>query len=262
MGFKTLMKAAFKTRNFALLAAVIIISLLFSVSTVPQASVPFLLVGCAGYIYFVMQTLRSGKFKSELAQEEKLDGIQKLSWDCNELYREVMKKLDRNLKSKAAGIIRQKRELMEYFSKYSDDRLKQTIIEQALKLVTAYLNLLYTYSVRSGELSSQSFNELIGRINYNNRKLGSLKSYDAVLELTKTIEMDEKLLKNMRDEREKLEQTNVKLDYIESTIGGFKHRILSPDTIDPASQEIEDVINEAAALDTVLNERSKNRMRL
>lgn len=262
MKFKILMKAAFKTKNFAVLAAVIVISLLFSVSHVPQVSVPFLLAGAAGYIYFVMQTLRSGEFKSELAREKKLDGIQRLSWDCNELYRDVVRKLERNLKNKAVGILKQKNELIQFFSKYSDDPLKQKIIEQALKLVMAYLNLLYTYSVRSRELSSESLNELAGRINYNNRKLGSLKSYEAVLELTKTVEMDEELLKNMKEEREELEKTNVRLDYIESTIGGFKHRILSPESMDPAAEEIEDVINEATALDNVLNERSKNRMRL
>jgi hypothetical protein len=262
MGFKRFMKAAFKTRNFAVLAAVIVVTLLFSVSRVPQLSAPFMLAGAAGYIYFVMQTLRSGEFKAQLAQEEKLDGIQKLSWDCNELYRNVIGKLDRNLKSKAAAILRQKNELMRFFSKYSDNPLKQRIIEQALKLVMAYLNLLYTYSTRSRELSSQSLNELVGRINYNNRKLGSLKSYEAVLDLTKTIEMDEKLLKSMREEREELEKTNVRLDYIESTIGAFKHRILSPDSMDPAAEEIEDVINEATALDNVLNEHSRNRMRI
>jgi hypothetical protein len=257
--FKMLMKAAFKTRNFALLAAVVIASI-FAASNALSFLVPFILVGTAGYIYFVLQTLRSGDFKTELAQEEKLDGIQRLSWDCNELYRDVVRKLDRNLKSKAAGILKQKSELIQFFSKYTDDPLKQKIIEQALKLVTAYLNLLYTFSVRSRELSQESINELVGRINYNNRKLGALKSYEAVLELTKTVEMDEKLLKNMKQEREELEKTNVKLDYIESTISGFKHRILSPDNVDPASEEIEDVINEATALDTVLNERKRTRL--
>lgn len=260
MNFKILMKAAFKARNFMVLAAIIVVSLLFSASQVPQLLAPFALLGAAGYIYLVLQTLRSGDFKSELAQEKKLDVIQRLSWDCNELYRDVVRKLDRNLKSKAAGILKQKNELMLYFSKYSEDPLKQKIIEQALKLVMAYLNLLYSYSARGRELSRENVNELVGRINYNNRKLGSLKSYEAVLELTKTVEMDEKLLKNMKEERDELEKTNVKLDYIESTIGGFKHRILSPDTIDPATEEIEDVINEATALDTVLNERRRTRL--
>lgn len=256
MGLKMLIKAAFKTRNFALLAGIIIISIF------TNFFVPFMLVGLAGYIYFVLQTFRSREFITECNEAEKLDGIQKLSWECNDLYTQIGRKIDRIMKNKAAGIIKQKRELMEYFSKNCDDPLKQKIIEQALKLVIAYFNLANNYTIRSNELSSVGVNELIGRINYNNRKLGSLKSYEAVLELTKTIEMDEKLLQSLKDDREELEKTNVKLDYIESTIGGFKHRIISTDSSDPESDEIESVINEATALDNVLSERSKNRMRL
>ena len=208
----------------------------------------------------VLRTLGNGDFQAELAREEKLDGIQRLSRECGELYRNVAGKLDRSLRSKAAGILRQKNELMKYFDKYSGDPLKQRIIEQALNLVAAYLNLSYTYSARIGELSSEALNELTRRINYNNRKIGSLKSYEAVLELTKTVEMDEKLLQRMKEDRSELEKTNVRLDYIESTIRGFKHRIMSSDIMDPASEEIENVINEATALDNVLSERNRNRM--
>lgn len=255
MGLKMFFKAALKSRNFALLAGVIIISALTN-------SVPFMLVGLAGYIYFVLQTFRSSEFRTECDRTEKLDDIQKLSWECNDLYRQVCRNLDRSVKNKAAGIMKQKSELMEFFSKTCDDPIKQKIIEQALKLVMAYFNLINNYSVRSRELASVGINEIVGRINYNNRKLGSLKSYEAVLDLTKTVEMDEKLLQDLKNEREELEKVNVRLDYIESTIGGFKHRIISTDSSDPESDEIEDVINEAAALDNVLSERSKNRMRL
>ena len=256
MKLKMLLKAAFKTGNFALLAGIFIVSVL------THFFVPFMLVGFAGYLYFVMQTLRSEKFLSEFNQAEKLEGIQKMNWECNNLYRELYRKFDRNMKIKAAAIMKQKNELMEYFEKYSDNPLKQAIIEKALKLVNAYLQLVHNYSVRSVELSATNVNDLVGRINYNNRKLGTLKSYEAVLQLTKTIEMDEQLMKRMKEEKEELERVSVRLDYIESTIGGFKHRIVSSDSLDPASEEIDDVINEATALDNVLNERSKNRMKL
>lgn len=209
-----------------------------------------------------LRALGGGNFQAELAREEKLDDIRKLGRECGELYRGMAGKLDRSLRSKATGIIKQKDELMRYFDRYSGDPLKQKIIEQALNLVAAYLNLLYTYSVRVGELSTEALNELRRRINYNNRRIGALKSYEAVLELTKTVEMDEKLLRKMEKEKVELESTNVRLDYIESTIRSFKNRITSPESMDPASEEIEDAINEAAALDSVLSERSKNRMRL
>ena len=255
MKLKMLLKAAFRTGNFALLAGVFIVSVLTSF-------VPFMLVGFAGYLYFVMQTLHNEKFISEFNQVEKLDDLQKMSWECNNLYRQLYKKIDKNLKGKAAAIMKQKNELMEYFDKYCDNPLKQTIIEQALKLVAAYLHLVHNYSVRFRELSYTSLNELTGRINDNNRKLGTLKNYEVVLQLTKIIEMDEKLVQHMKEEKEELEKVSVRLDYIESTIGSFKHRIISADSMDPASEEIEDVINEATALDNVLNERTRNRMKL
>ena len=256
MSLRTLLKAAFKTGNFALLAGVIIVSML------TNFSVPFILIGLAGYLYFVIQALGSREFTVDRGQVEKLDEIQKTSLQCNDLYRQVYRTIDRNLRNKVAGINKQKNELMGYFDKNSDDPIKQKIIEQALKLVIAYYNLVYTYSERSRGLTSENLNELTSRINYNNRKLGSLKSYDAVIELTKTVEMDEKLLQDLKQEREDLEKTSVKLDYIESTIGGFKHRIMSTDSSDPEAEEIEDVINEAAALENVLGERSKERLGL
>lgn len=256
MKLKMLLKAAFRTGNFALLAGVFIVMVL------TNFFIPFMLVGFAGYLYFVMQTLRSEKFLAEFNQAEKLDGLQKMSYDCDDLHRQLYRKFDKTMKNKVAGIIKQKNELMEYFEKYCDNPVKQTIVEQALKLVITYMHLVHNYSVRSRELSSMSLSDLTSRINYNNRKLGTLKSYEAVIELTKTIEMDEKLMQRMKEEKEELEKVSVKLDYIESTIGGFKHRIISADRLDPASEEIEDVINEATALDNVLNERSKNRLRL
>ena len=256
MKLKMLLKAAFRTGNFALLAGV------FAVSVLTNFFVPFMLVGFAGYLYFVMQTLRSEKFIAEFNQAEKLDSLQRMSFDCNDLYKQLYRKFDKSMKTKVMGIMKQKYELIEYFNNCSKDPIRQTIVEQALKLVMAYLHLVDNYTIRSRELSSINMNDIAGRINYNNRKLGTLKSYAAVVQLTKTIELDEKLVQRMREEKEELERVSVRLDYIESTIGGFKHRIISADSMDPASEEIENVINEATALDSVLNERSKNRMRL
>jgi len=73
--------------------------------------------------------------------------------------------------------------------------------------------------------------------------------------------MDEKLLQRLREERNQLEIVSVRLDQIESSIVGFKHRILSNEMSDPETQEIENAINEANALDNALNEQRKFRQR-
>lgn len=254
MSFGKIVSAAFKIRNFALLAGVLIV--FFATGF----NLPFLFIGLAGYLYFVLQTLRSEDFQKEYAEFEKLDDIQKLSWECRELYRKIFSKVDKNVRNKISAILKEKDELMSFFSANSDDPLKQKIIEQALKLVMAYINLIFNYSIRWKELSAINSKALAERINNNNRKLGFLKSYDAVLELTKAIEMDEKLMQRISEEREELERTSAKLDYIESTISAFKHRIISKESLDPTVEDIESVLNEAAALDNVLSSKRKDRL--
>lgn len=258
------LRAALKFKNILMLAAGFILAASVSSTTPDITFLPYVF-GAAGVLTYtagVIHTARSIEFKEELKLSEKLDGINKLSWECNNLYRQVLGRLGSNQRIKAAKVLKQKDELVEYFDRYNEDPIRQKIIEQALKLVMAYFNLAVNYCDRMGDLSQQNLNELVSRINLNNRKLGSLKNYQAVLELTKTVEMDEKLLRSLKEEREQLEMVNVRLDQIESTIVGFKHRILSSDVSDPESDEIENAINEAIALDNVLNEHSRLRRRV
>ena len=258
------LKAALKFRNILLLAAGA--ALAFGTSNavpgIPWLPVIIGVVGIGAYLLSVIRTTGSSQFQEEYKLTEKLDDIHRLSMECNSLYRRISRSLDKSLRTKAIGVLKQKQELISYFDRYCDDPIKQRIIEQALKLVQAYFNLTGNYSDRMREISQQNLNNLVSRINFNNRKLGSLKSYEAVLELTKTVEMDEKLLKSYKEEREELEMVNVRLDQIESTISGFKHRILSSDLSDPETEEIENVINEASALDSALNEHTRLRRRL
>lgn len=257
-------KAAFKLKNIMLLIAgwVLAVGTSDIYSGIPWLSFAFVAIGVTAYVAAVVHTVNSSKFKEEYKLSEKLDCISKLSWECNSLYRQISRSLGKNQRTKAIGVLKQKQELMAYFNKYSEDPIKQRIIEQALKLVLAYFNLTSNYSDRMREISQQNLNDLVSRINFNNRKLGSLKNYEAVLELTKTVEMDEKLLNSFKEEREQLEMVSVRLDQIESTIVGFKHRILSSELSDPETEEIENAINEASALDNALNEHNKFRQRL
>ncbi len=255
--------AAFKFRNLMILMAGLTLAAGVS-SLVPDISWLPWVVGAAGiatYTAGVIGTLKSSEFRRELELSEKLEGISRLDNECNNMYRNISKRLGRNLRTRVISVLKQKDELMHCFDKYSDDPIKQKIIEQSLKLVMAYISLAGNCSDRMRELSQENLKELENRININNRRLGSLKNYQAVLELTKTVEMDEKLLRSLRDERGQLEIINVRLDQIESSIVGFKHRILSNDISDPETEEIENAINEAAALDNALNEQRRYRER-
>lgn len=123
----------------------------------------------------------------------------------------------------------------------------------------AYSKLLHTYSIRLQEVNALDARDLLERINKNNRKLGSLESYDAVLKLTQTIEMDERLVKEIQEEKNEVEMIGVKLDHVESMIAAFKHQIVSSNMVNPAVEEIESIVNEAMALDNVLRERRRNK---
>jgi len=256
------LRAAFKFKNIFLLAAGLILAVAASTYGIGWLAGLFGVAGVAAYIIGILSTARNSEFRSEVQLSEKLDDISKLSRECNSHYRKIAGRLGKNLRIKAIRVLKQKEELMNYFKHYEDDPIKQKIIEQALKLVFAYLSLASNYADSMGELSQQNLNELHTRINFNNRKLGTLKNYQAVLELTKTVEMDEKLLKALQEDREQLEMINVRLDQIESTIVSFKHRILSSELSDPETEEIENVINEATALDNALNEHSRLRQRI
>lgn len=258
-----LLKAAFKSRNILILAAGMLLTAGASAYAPDIAWLPWVVgaAGVASYTAGVARTLQSKDFMRELELSEKLEGIGRLNQQCNDMYRRISGRLGKNLRAGAIRVMKQKDELLRCFDRYTDDPVKQRIIEQALKLVMAYIGLAGNCSDRIRELSPQHINELVTRININNRRLGSLKSYQAVLELTKTIEMDEKLLQRLREERNQLEIVSVRLDQIESSIVGFKHRILSNEMSDPETQEIENAINEANALDNALNEQRKFRQR-
>ncbi|NLD50923.1 MAG: hypothetical protein GX660_27590, partial [Clostridiaceae bacterium] len=69
MNLKKLLKAAFKMKNFVLLSFILI------VFYVTNYNLPFILIGAAGYIYFVMQTLKDEGFHKELQEEAKKNNI-------------------------------------------------------------------------------------------------------------------------------------------------------------------------------------------
>jgi len=256
-----LLKAAFKFRNILILAAGIALAA-GAAGYAPDAGWIRIAAGTASlaaYAGAVAATMRSREFRKELELSEKLESIYRLNREINQQYRHMSGRLGKNLRQKAARVLRQKDQLLRYFDEYHEDPIKQRIVEQALKLVMAYLKLAGSISGRARELSPKRMDELTARINANNRRRGTLKSYQAVLELSKTIEMDEKLLEMMKEERRDLETASVRLDQIESSIVGFRHRLLSNEISDSEYEEIENAINEATALDNALNEQRRRR---
>ena len=249
-----LLKASTRFKNLALLTIVGIVFLATSY-------LPFLLVGLAGYVYFVMQTLRDEKFLQDFNNQQLIEGIQNLNIESNRLYRYVSVKLRAGMKEKVTNIFREKEALMNYYNNVKDDTIKQKIVEQALKLVLVYFKLMYNYSIRIKDIKSLNASKVEERININRMKKENLINPKAKEDIEKALELDERLLERINSEKNELEMVHSKLDYIESAIVTFKHQIISNSDLDPEISEIDNVVNEAMALDDVLLSR-RGRMKL
>lgn len=259
MNLKTLLKAAFKIKNIALLSFILIV---FYLTYDNPFSKPFLLIGAAGYIYFIMQTLEDENFKRELSEEAKKNSIQKLNEECNRLYSSMSRRVPDVMYKKIQNIINEKDDLISFYHQNRSDQLRQKIIEQALKLVAAYIKLVYDHSTRIRELETIKVGKVTERINNNSRKLDFVKNQNARDNLQRAIELDKRLLERINAERSEVEMISTKLDYIESAILMFKHQIVSSDSEDPLEEDIDNVVNEAEALDNVLTQKKNGRLKL
>lgn len=250
MDLKTLLKAAFKLRNLALLVLIVGVYWI-------TRNIPFALIGAAGYLYFMMQMLNDEGFKRELKLEQQLEGIQKLNNACSSLYRNVFNRLPGGMRDRVRNVYKEKEALVSYFIQDNSDPLRQKIAEQALNLVIAYFKLIYNYNIRIREFSAINSQRVVERINNNMKKMNFLSNPRAKADLERAVELDQKLLERVKNEKSQLETISSRLDYIESAILMFKHQIISRDDSDPALSDIDSVVNEAIALDNVLTSRNQ-----
>ena len=148
--------------------------------------------------------------------------------------------------------------------KRGDERsyLKEKIVEKSLNLVISYIKLMTNYSIRIKELSELNTNDLMNKINANRRKLSFLKDERMIEDIKSIIQMDENNIQRIKEEKNELERINARLDYIESMLGMFKHQIISSIESEEMVEKLETAVNEATALDSVLQERRRNQIRL
>lgn len=250
MKSKMLLKAVTKFKNILLLAIVL------GVFLVTQ-NIPFLLIGAAGYIYFIMQTLKDENFMKEFNKEMQIEGIQDLNEECNRLYQNVFRRLPGGMRDRIRNVYKEKQALVAYYVQVNSDPIKQRIVEQALNLVIVYLKLMLNYNVRIREVNSTNAKRVLDRISANKRKQEFLSNPKAIADLQRAVELDEKIVERINNEKSELEMINSKLDYIESAILMFKHQIVSNTDSDPVIEDIDNVVNEAIALDNVLSHRNE-----
>jgi hypothetical protein len=217
--------------------------------------------GFAVYIAFVLQTLLDKQFHEEFNRKEKLRTIRDLNRQANRLSAEARRNTNNTYMLKLKKMMADKNDIFTSYSTGEHSYLKEKIVEQTLNLVISYLKLLNNFCIRNRELSGVDVSAVAARINTNSRKLSFTKDVRMAEDVKKVIEMDEKLIERLKDEKKELERISAKLDYMESTVNMFKHQIMSSIENEDMLEQLETAVNEAEALDTVLEDRRKSKIK-
>jgi hypothetical protein len=216
----------------------------------------------AVYLAFVVQSLASRDFHDQFNRKQKIRHIRNLNYMSIKLFSEAKKHTNSTYQQKLRKVVEDKNEMVESFFRGEPSMLKERIVEQALNLVVSYIRLLTNFCKRSRELSNVDVSDIANRINANNRKLSFTKDPYMAEDLKKTVGMDEKIIGRLKDEKNELERIRIKLDYMESMVNMFKHQILSSIETEEMVEKLENAVNEATALDNVLEERRRNKLRM
>lgn len=271
MKLRMLVSALFKMKNVGLLI------LFLGITSMVRNSIAVLLPGnlqylaytgaaylpaVVLYLAFVLKTLQSKEFHEEFNSREKIRQIQDLNYECLRLANEAKRYTNATYQQKLRRVMEDKNDIVNSFFKGDRSYIKEKITEQTLKLVISYIKLLINFCIRSKELKETDVGEVANRINANMRKLNFTKDPRMVEDIKNLIEMDQKIIDRLKEEKQEVERIGAKLDYMESTVSMFKHQILASIESEDMLEKLETAVNEAAALDSVLEERRKNRMRL
>lgn len=270
MKSRLVLSALFKFRNIGILLLLLGASVFLTDSSAltligsPMPALPDVAAfpaSLAVYAALVMQTLLSKQFHDDFTQKEKVRHIHDLNYQCSKLANEARRYTNTTYLQKLKKVMEDKNDIVDSYLRGERSYLKEKIAEQTLNLVVSYLKLLNNFCIRSRELSSVDVSTVAGRINANNRKLGFAKDVHMADDIRRIIEMDEKLINRLKDEKKDLERISAKLDYMESTVNMFKHQIMSSVESEGMLEKLETAVNEAEALDSVLEDRRNRKVK-
>jgi len=266
--------AIFRFRNFAtLLSWCGLVYLLSGTMEIQQSIAPNIAssslitgaygVGAVLYLTLVIQSLFSNIYREELKKKEKKKEINGLNRQCMKLSMQTRTFSSPIQRQKLRKIMQDKDDIFNSLKRGDEQSyLKEKIVEKSLNLVISYTKLMTNYSIRSKELSEINISDLMNKINANRRKLSFMKDDRMLEDIKGIVEMDEQVIQRVKDEKNELERIHARLDYIESMLSMFKHQIISSIESEEMVEKLETAVNEATALDNVLQERRRNQIRL
>jgi len=220
-------------------------------------------VGGVLYLSLVIQSLFSNSYREEVIRKEKKKEINGLNRQCMRLSMQTRNFTSPIQRQKLRKIMKDKDDIFNSLKRGDQQSyLKEKIVEKSLNLVISYTKLMTNYSIRSKELSEINISDLMNKINANRRKLSFMKDERMIEDVKSIVEMDEQVIQRVKDEKNELERIHARLDYIESMLSMFKHQIISSIESEEMVEKLDTAVNEATALDTVLQERRRNRIRM
>ncbi len=258
MKFKLLISSLTSYRNIGILVILMGLSFYLNKNYVDMGYITFL-ASFAAYAGFSLQSFTSKKFQDNFIHKTKEQHIRELNEMCIKSADEAKRHTNAAYYKKLCSIMEDKSEIIRAYSKDAPNYLKEKITEQTLNLVITYIKLLRSFCKRSRELNLTDVSPIMDRIGQNTRKLNFINDQKVYEDLKKTIEMDEKILLRIKEEKHDLERIDTKLDYIKSTVSMFKHQVGLSMESQEMLEKIESVVNEATALESVLDERQKRR---
>lgn len=211
------------------------------------------------YAALVAQSLTSKKFQDKVLSREKEKSIKELDSECMSLSHEAKKCLSAAHYPRLKKVMDDRKDIVDSFFKGERGFMKEKIVEQTLNLVISYLKLLANFSKRSKELTNTDVTVIANRVTENNYKLRYTNDPRVAEDIKRAIEMDEKIIIRIKEEKLDLERISAKLNYMESMVNMFKQQILSSIESEDMLEKLETAVNEATALDNVLDERRRNK---
>ena len=220
----------------------------------------------AVYVGFILQSMVDKTFRREYEKQEMIRRIKRVSSECNTQSRNLRRKLKLQDQQRLSKVISEMNEVVRVFLSGDKSYIKVQVVEKAMKLTDIYIKLMDYYYTRIKASDREQISFLARRINTNSSNLSSVRDPATAEELRKVIEADERMINSLKEGRNDLEKVDARLQYMESTISMLKYNITSNLETDSILQTLENEINEAAAINTVLSdmgdEHRRQRIRL
>jgi len=240
-----------------------LLSLFGAVAGIEAAAVSgssiFIIMSLLIYGGFVVQSLLSHEFRAEFARRETILEIRRMSEECHQSARILKKKLELKAQTRLSNVLKETDEIVQSFLNGDKTELKVRVVQQSLKLTSAYVKLADMFRVRAFASDGDKISQLARRINANAANLNNARDQMVADELQRVIDADEKMLESLKNERFELERIDARLQYMESTIGMLKYNIISNLESEDILNTLANEVNEASALNSVLTERYEER---